>query len=162
MKNSIFLLFAVMFLAACSSEEKTNLVPLNLLKYGLPITIMAPDSADVKKVDMGSILKDVTVKKGEDYFIQIYASQATTNDIARLKSQQLSDVKDNPFFSKILSEDEAGFIYENKLDSTTISHGFNYVYVQADMEYIFQTGLIGTFSLEAVEKMYEAVKQNKK
>ena len=159
MKKLVCLFGIIATIFACSSEEKSNLVPLNLLKYGLPVTIMAPDSADVKKVDMGAILKDVTVKKGDDYFVQIYASQAATNDIARLKAEQLVDVKENPFFSKIVQEEEAGFIYENKIDSTAITYGFSYAYVQGDMEYIFRTGLIGTFTLEQVETMFNAVKQ---
>lgn len=159
MKRFICLFALVWGVMACSNEPQSNLSELNLLEYGLPITVQAPDSAQVKKVDMGSIMKDVTIKYGEDYSIQLYASQATTNDIAKLKAEKLSDIKMNPFFSKIVREEESGFIFETIIDSTTINYGFNYAYVQGDMEYIFSTGLIGTFTLEEVEKMYDAVKQ---
>lgn len=159
MKRFICLFALVWGVMACNNEPQSNLSELNLLEYGLPITVQAPDSAQVKKVDMGSIMKDVTIKYGEDYSIQLYASQATTNDIAKLKAEKLSDIKMNPFFSKIVREEESGFIFETIIDSTTINYGFNYAYVQGDMEYIFSTGLIGTFTLEEVEKMYDAVKQ---
>ena len=161
MKRFVCLLALVWGMIACNSEPQSTLSELNLLEYGLPITVQAPDSAKVKKVDMGSIMKDVSIKHGEDYSIQIYASQATTNDIAKLKADKLNDIKMNPFFSKIVKEEEAGFIFENKIDSSTINYGFNYAYVQGDMEYIFSTGLIGTFTLEEAESMYNAVKQNK-
>lgn len=161
MKRFVCLLALVWGMMACNSEPQSTMSELNLLEYGLPITVQAPDSAKVKKVDMGSIMKDVTIKHGEDYSIQIYASQATTNDIAKLKADKLNDIKMNPFFSKIVKEEEAGFIFENKIDSSTINYGFNYAYVQGDMEYIFSTGLIGTFTLEEAESMYDAVKQNK-
>ncbi len=159
MKKLIGFFAMTLLVYACGSEEKSNLSPLDLTSYDVPVTIMAPDSANVKKMDMGGIMKDVTVKKGEDYYVQIYASQAATNDIAKLKSDQLADIKSNPFFSKIIKEEEAGFIYENKIDSTMTSHGFCYVYVQGDREFVFRTGLVGTFTLEEAEKMYEAVKQ---
>ena len=91
MKRFVCLLALVWGMMACNSEPQSTLSELNLLEYGLPITVQAPDSAKVKKVDMGSIMKDVTIKHGEDYSIQIYASQATTNDIAKLKADKLND-----------------------------------------------------------------------
>lgn len=159
MKNITLLLFAILFFAACESEEKVNLQPLDLLEYGVPVTIMAPDSAEVKKSDFGPFMKDVTVRKGKDYFVQIYASQASTTDIAQLKAQALTEVKGKKYFSKIISEEMAGFIYETKVDSNYIDYGFRYIRVQGSNEFIFQTGLIGPFTLEAVQNMYEAVKQ---
>lgn len=146
-------------LSACASEEQVNFQPLDLLNFGIPVTIMAPDSAQINKSDFGPVMKDITVRKGKDYFIQIYASQAATTDIAKLKAQELAEVKGKKYFSKIVKDEPAGFIYETKVDSNYIDYGFRYVQVQGSNEYIFQTGLIGPFTLEAVENMYDAVQQ---
>ena len=157
MKNFTLLLCSILFLAACETEKKVVLKPLDLLEYGVPVTILAPDSADVKKSDYGPFMKDITIRKGEDYFIQIYASQASTTDVTQLKAQALAEVKGKKYFSKIVSEEPAGFIYETKVDSNYIDYGFRYLKIQGSNEYIFQTGLIGPFTLEAVEDMYKAV-----
>ena len=159
--KKIFLLFlgVALFSVACQKDTQAEWKPKELLQYGLPITILAPDSTIVKSDDLGGgLIKDVTVKGGKDYFIQIYASQAETNDIARLKSDQLSEVKGNRFFSKIINEEADGFLYEMVIDSNTTNYGFRHIRVQGDMEYIFQPGLIGNFTLEQAERMYDAVK----
>lgn len=159
MKNFSFLVVIILFFAACSPEEKVDFKPLDLLKQGIPLTIMAPDSADVKKSDFGPVMKDITIRKGADYFVQIYASQASTSDVSKLKAQELAEVKNKKYFSKIVKDEPMGFIYETKVDSNYIDYGFRYVLIQGSNEYIFQTGLIGPFTLEAVEHMYEAVQQ---
>jgi hypothetical protein len=163
MKKILFLLVTLSVFAACNQEPaQEEWPPLSLLdQTGLPITIMAPDSAVVKMSDMG-ILKDITVKGGDNYYLQIYAASATTNDLAKIKSDKLSEVKSNRYFSKIVREEEAGFIYETKIDSTNINYGFRYALVKGDMEYIFQTGLIGTYELEEIERMYQAVQPVKR
>ena len=146
---------------SCKQEPKTNYIPLDLLNQGVPITIMAPPEPVIKTMDM-KVMKDITIKKDADYYIQLYTSSASTSDLQKLKSEQMEDVKKNPYFSKVISEDPNGFIYEKQLDSTLTSYAFKYVYLQGDQEYIFQTGLIGAFKLDDVQNMYDAVKQEKK
>jgi len=141
-------------IAACSSGTKTT--KLDLMSYGLPIAISAPEASVVEVEDLG-IMKDVTVKNGNEYYIQILSSQASSNDIKRLKSDALAEVKGGKFFSKIIQEDEAGFIFEKQIDES-INYDFRYFRIQGDSEYSFQTGLIGTFTEEQVRKMYASVK----
>ena len=159
MKNFSLLLCTIFFFVACNSEKKVDFKPLDLLNFGIPITIMAPDSAQVKKSDFGPVMKDITIRKGEDYFIQIYASQASSSDVAEVKAQELAEVKSKKYFSKIIKDEPTGFIFETKVDSNYIDYGFRHIRIQGNNEYIFQTGLIGPFTLEAVEDMYEAVQQ---
>ncbi|MDX1665724.1 MAG: hypothetical protein R3350_00760 [Saprospiraceae bacterium] len=147
----------IISLAACQSEDRNNWRPYDLLPHGIPITILAPDSVKVQKVDLAGILNDVTLRGGEDYYIQIYASEAETNDLAKVKAQQLAEVKSNRYFSSIVSEDEDGFVYQTQIDSNTVNYGFRHIRLQGDMEYIFQTGLVGSFTREEAERMYEAV-----
>lgn len=143
---------------SCRQEAADDWKPTSLMPYGVPVTIMAPDSVVVKTSDMGGLLKDITVRGGEDYYIQIYATDAETTDISKIKANQLAEVKSNRYFSRIVREEEPGFIYQTQIDSNNINYGYRYIRVEGDKEYIFQPGLTGIYSLEEVERMYDAVK----
>lgn len=160
MKKSLLFVAAVILIWACQKNDKPNeWVKKDLLEYGIPMSILAPDSAEVNSSDLGGLIQDVTIKKGDNYYIQIYASDAETTDIAKVKANQLAEVKSNRYFSKIVKEELDGFIYETAIDTSNINYGFRYVRVQGDKEFIFQTGLVGTFTEAQVERMYESVKQ---
>ncbi len=160
MRSKFSIALTLLLLVSCKQEPKTNYLPLDLLSHGIPITIMAPPEPDIKVTDL-TVMKDLTIKKDANYYIQLYASSSNTTDVQQLKSERLTDVKKNPYFSKIISEEPNGFIYEKILDSIP-SYAFNYVYLQGDQEYIFQTGLTSLFKLEDVQNMYNAVKQDGK
>lgn len=130
---------------------------LDLLQHGIPFSILAPDSAKVETIDFGSIMKDVSIKKDDDYFVQIFASDANSMDLSVVKQEQLKEVKDQKHFSKIIEESDAGFIYESKKDSSTIYYGFRYVRLQGSKEYILQNGFRGFFTEDQARSMYKAV-----
>lgn len=162
MKNLSIVLCFLVLMGACKSDPTSNLTPLSLLPHGIPITIMAPDSAKVRTMDL-LVQKDITVRGEDGYDLQIFASDATSTDVAKITSELKGEVKNNPYFSKIVEEtDVNGFIYETKLDSTITSYGFQLVRVMGDREYIFQNALVGTFSKEEIQTMYHAVKEKKK
>ncbi len=152
-----FLLFASLVLSSCNSDPASSYNQLDLMGHGVPLIIMAPDSADIKKEDWITS-QSVTIKKGEDYDVQIWISQISSNDLPTLKSKKKTEVEGNRFFSKIVKEDSNGFIFENKLDSATLFYGFCHLVLQGDNEYVFQNGLRGNFTLEQAERMYDAVK----
>jgi len=81
----------------------------------------------------------------------------TTTDMAVLKDDQLREVKKNPFFKEVIFEETNGFIFQKQIDSL-YNYDFRYIKIQGSNEYIFQTGLTGTFSEEDVKEMYESVK----
>ncbi len=149
----IVVLISFSFIVSCGNTVKQE--KLDLMSYGLPIAISAPAEAEVAVDDMG-VWKDVTVKKGDDYFIQILSSKASSLDISKLKNAALDEVKGGRFFSKIIQEEDAGFIFEKKIDEN-INFDFRYFKIQGDSEYSFQTGLIGTFTEEQVRSMYNSV-----
>lgn len=154
MVKKIVAFFLLVFILACNNGPKTE--PLDLMKHGLPIQIKAPADAVVKSNDLG-FYKDVTVKHGDNYFVQIISTSATTTDIATLKNDQLKEVRKNPFYKEVIFEEENGFIFEKQIDST-FNYDFRYIKIQGSNEYIFQTGLTGTFTKEDVKLMYESVK----
>ena len=149
------------FILGCSSDPMAGLSPNNLLQYGVPLTIMTPDSVNIKKEDWGS-MQIVTIKNGKDYDLQIQSSEASSTDAAVIKAQKIIDAKNERYFSKIIKEDENGFVFETQPDSTTNYYGFRFITVQGDREYIIQNGLAGNYTLEQAEFMYEAIKPKKK
>ncbi|MGB3801146.1 MAG: hypothetical protein WA952_15115, partial [Lewinella sp.] len=85
------------------------------------------------------------------------ASNAQTNDMARLKADQLDLVRDNRYFARIVEEEPQGFIFENKIDTTSV-YGFRYIIYRGDREIVFQNSFDGVFNLAEVENMYQSVK----
>jgi hypothetical protein len=160
MLRYILLLSFAVLLSSCQQDTASQWQSTDLLSYGIPVSVMAPDSAQIKANDIaGGLIKDVTIQTGPEYSIQIIASSAETSDIAKIKADQLANVKGNRYFSQIIEEQEDGFVYETAVDSTHTSYGFRYIVVQGEQEIIFQSGLAGTFSLEAIQAMYTAVQQ---
>ena len=158
MKKISFILCIFLIVAACKKDVKTDWKPMDLLQYSVPITILAPDSVDVNAQNLGGVIQDVTLK-APGYSIQIYGTSLETNDLARLKSEQLNEVKGNRFFSRIVQEEENGFIYESVID-TIANYSFRYILPRGDKLYTFQTGIVETYSLPEAKKLYQAVKQD--
>lgn len=156
---SLLAICMAILMIGCKGEGKSagDLKEMDLMSHGMPIKIKVPTGAKVESSDMG-IMKDVTIKADNNYSLQISSGVATTMDPSAIKSQQKSYVKDAAFFDEILEEDNNGFIYRKKISEDRINHDFRYIKIQGDLEYIFQTGLMGHFSLEDVQLMYASVK----
>ena len=155
---TLFVCFLFLFMA-CEKSPKTNYKPLDLLAHGFPITIQAPENPEIKLTDM-TVMKDLTIKKGTDYNVQIYSSSANTTNLNQIKNEHLEEVKSNPYFKKVVTDHPDGFVYEKQVDST-MTYGFKYVYLQGDQEFIFQNGILGIYTLDQVNNMYDAVQQKK-
>lgn len=155
----ILFLFAVVSLGtlACGEEKaESKFAELDLLSHGMPIIIQAPSDPVIKSMNL-AVQKDLTVKKGPDFSLQIYESDALVRDPAAIKARLLYEVQGNKYYQKIVSDDEQGFIYQTAIDSSYINFGFRHFRLQGDKEYVFQTSLGGKFTLEAVQDMYNAV-----
>lgn len=160
MKRIILVSLLALAFVACQQDGASSWPELDLMEKGFPIVVKAPDSAAVKVV-ANAFLNDITIDSPEEnYHIQIYASEAETDDIAIIKSDLILDVRRNPYFSKIMEEDERGFVYELTIDSTNY-YSFRHIHVQGDLEFIFETGLAHTFNLEEAKVLREAVRQEK-
>jgi hypothetical protein len=147
-----------LFLIACETTTPPDLQPLRLLKYNIPFTILAPDSVKVEQEDL-IVQKGVTFRNdAERYFVQLWIREASSGDLAKIKKEELEEVKKDPYFSGLVEEEEEGFIFKKQIDSTHTNYDFRHIKTQGDKEYIFQTGFIGTYTEEEVKSMYEAVK----
>lgn len=161
MISAVKCIVPLLFLCACTATPSTTDTwkTLDLMPYGIPLSVQAPDSAEVHVVRVGAV-EDVSIKNtGQTpYALQLFVQPALTNDIAALKFNQINEVKSNPFFGKIVEEDEQSFIYSlNNQDSSTYS--FRYTHLQADKEYIFTTDFNQSFSLEEIKRLLQAVRQ---
>ena len=142
----------------CTQDPSSKYSKLSLLEYGFPIDIMAPDSPVIKTFDL-VVKKDITIQKGDDYLVQIFMGNATIYDAKRVKDQLLDDFReDNEYFEELILNEDQGFIYKTAVDTLNPNYGFFYVKVQGDKEFIFQPGIMADFSLEEIERMYGAVK----
>lgn len=156
MKIVLQIFLCCILVISCKTDPTKGLQDLDLMSKGLPIKIKAPLDAEIVSNNMG-VVKDVTVQRGDDFYIQIMGSDAITFDKVKLLSEQKELVESGPFFSKIVEESENGFIFEKKIDENNINYDFRVVKIQGDQEYVFQTGLIGRFTEEQARKMYQAV-----
>ncbi len=156
----LYLLVALsyLFLLGCGGDGPEGYTDLDLTTYNIPVTISAPDSATVTSGNLSGLMQDVTISSPANrYAVQVLASDATTNDMARLKAEELELVRGNRYFERIVEEEPQGFIFENKID-TTSAYGFRYIVYRGDREFVFQNSFDGVFSLPEVSKMYESVK----
>lgn len=154
--KSLATLLVVLTIFSCKNEEP-GYPEMSLLQYGMPVDIKAPEGATVKSTDLG-LMKDVSVKAGDDYFVQIFSSEVTDTDPAAVYNRLIEEVRGGQFYSKIVEEMEnEGFIFEKKIGDKT-NYDFRHFKIIGDTEYIFQTGFLGTFTEDDVRKMYHSVK----
>ena len=158
MPHRFWLLFLAPLLWSCESAEHSEYAPLDLTEYNIPVTIHAPDSAQVQSQSLSGVIDDVTIRSAADrYAVQVLANAARTSDVARLKADQLELVRDNRYFARVVEEEPQGFIFENKIDTTSV-FGFRYIIYRGDREIVFQNSFDGVFTLDEVRSMYESVK----
>ncbi len=155
-KSVVLGLIAFFMLISCSTNKK-EMKALDLMSYGVPLKVKAPEGTKVEVKDM-SIYKDITLKDGKDYFVQIISTSATTNDISKIKEERLAEVKQNPFFHKVILDEKNGFVFEKQITDSTFNYDFRYIKLQGDNQFTFQTGLFGLFTKYQVLNMYNSVK----
>ena len=151
-----FGVFLCLVIISCNSEGK-EYPPLDLLSHGLPIKIKAPEDVEIKFQDLG-ILKEMTVENAEDYALLISASETSSLDISKVLGEQKEIIEASPYFSQIIEEEEAGFIFEKKIDDDYINYDFRYVRLRGENKYIFRAGLSRQYTLDEVKAIYRSVK----
>ncbi len=156
MKYFFYILVCGFLFFSCQKDAAVQLKPLDLLSYGFPISVMAPDSAQVKKSSLGGIIEELTIVGDNNYGLLVQSSSATIIDVEKIKNEEISDVKEGRFFSKIIREDDAGFIYETAIDSSNVSYEFFYVKIQGDKDFRFRTPYTGTYSQDEALRIYES------
>ncbi len=148
--------FLLLTLSLSCEPKGPELTPLDLLSQGLSLKINAPEGVEIKATDLG-LIKDVTVKNDEGYSIQIFESEARVLDATQVVSSLKEEIRNSKYFSKFISEDDHGFIFEKRVDENYINYDFRHIKIRGDKQYIIQTGLSTQFTLDEVEIMYQSV-----
>lgn len=144
---------------ACNKGNDVALVQTDLLEHGIPLDVNIPANAKITKGSFGSV-QEVYIQDSSSFFnIQIKAIPAGTSDVTVSKAEEMTYVRQDPYFSKLVQEDRDGFIYENNVDSTLISYHFKYCVLQGGKTFVFENSQSSSPSLEEAKFMYEAVKQ---
>lgn len=154
MTKYIAILFSLMIIIGCGSKS-AKYPSTDLLKHGFSISVKAPADAKIASDDLG-VMKELTIQSGEEYNIQILKSNSNTSVVADALNGQMKMVKSDRYFTKVIEEHDNGFIFEKDIDGN-VNYDFRYIKLIGDQEYIYQTGMMGTFTEEAVRTMYESV-----
>jgi len=154
-KYLILIIFGGLFFLQCKTDKSANYPSKDLLKHGFAISVKAPENAEIKSDDFG-IMQELTIKSGDEYNVQILKSVTNTTNLKEALDGQMKLVKGDAYFSKIIEEYENGFIFEKKIDDN-INYDFRYIKLVGEDEYVYQTGMIGTYTEESVREMYKSV-----
>jgi len=150
----IGILFSVLLLS-CGGQGG-GFAETNLIEHGVPLTIFAPDSIDVKRSSIG-FQEDVTIDGGEDYSVQIFISDAISSQMTSTLRGHRENVESNPFFDGYVEEGESGFVYRNRIDSNNVAYGFRHIVLMGGKEYVFQEAMLSAFNEDQAIEMYKAV-----
>jgi|GEM_PF-622332 len=153
---SVIISITLISLMSCGPKAP-KLVPLDLLSEGLPLKINAPADVEIVATDLG-IMKDVTVKNGESYNIQIIETEANSLDAAVRIDAIKEEIKASEFFAEIIKEEADGFIYKKVIDENYVNFDFRHVKIRGDKQYVIQAGLSTQYTEDEIEIMYNSVK----
>ena len=156
---TLVLLVLMIAVWGCGSDSD-GMSETSLLEYGVPITILAPDSLEVNRSSI-AFQEDITVKGPDDFSIQIFVGDAVVDDLPKAIQAHRESVQENPFFHAFTEEMPDGFIFENRIDTTHTTFGFRHVRLMGGKEYVFQEPLIGSLSEEQARHLYESVSYRK-
>lgn len=148
-------IFIGAILAIGCGSKTANYPSTDLLKHGFSISVKAPADAKIASDDLG-VMKELTIQSGVEYNVQILKSNSNTNIVKDAVNGQMRMVKSDRYFTKVIEEYDNGFIFEKDIDGN-INYDFRYIKLIGDQEYIYQTGMIGTYTEEAVRTMYDSV-----
>lgn len=134
-----------------------KLVPLDLLSEGIPLKINAPKDVEVVASDLG-IIKDVTIKNGDGYNIQIIETEANALDAKVIAESIKAEIQSSKFFDSLILEEGDGFIYKKVIDENYVNYDFRHVKVRGDKQYVIQSGLSTQYTEDQIRIMYNSVK----
>ena len=159
MKYFLYSMFIAAFcLLSCSADPSNQWEETNLIEYGVPLKIQAPDSIEVKVGKLGD-MQDATIKGPGGYSLQIFGMNISTTQLSTLVSEQRDLVQDEAYFKKFEDEWPAGFMYSTQIDSSKVSYDFRHIKVQGDKQYVFQAGIYGSKSKEQIQRLITAVRE---
>ncbi len=150
-----------------NSLADMKLTELNLTDKGIPVTIQAPEGAEVKdgmfKGEFGGIkMLDYEIVKGE-FVMEISMDDAKeTRSIKQIINDAKETAQTEEGFIKFVKEETNGFIYKVKIDDNE-DYKFHYVLMKDDKAIEFTEGLklFTEFTQKDAETLYNIAKNAK-
>ena len=133
-----------------SNSNNEQWYPLNL-----PSKCLTYGDVDKLKITIRP-LKGKDEKSWFELIVQNLPSES--EDLAWNKYLQIEDVRNNVYFTRIMEENENGFIYELVPRDKPTYH-FRYVIVQGSQLYVISTALGSELTMEQTRELFEAVIQ---
>ena len=150
-------------LLGCSESgwKKEDLAPLDLVKYGIPITLQAPKGATVEVNCPKSKAIDnmcLAIKTNKFHVRVDMLGKEYLLDSAKTKGLERIQAKGN--FGDLVLNEENGFVYQTKGDAKGKSYHFFYVIVRDSLqiELTDYEAVANKFTESEAKFMYEAVK----
>ncbi|MFN9381421.1 MAG: hypothetical protein ACK6BQ_15885, partial [Bacteroidota bacterium] len=114
----------------------------SLLSYGITMYVNIPKDVDINRRIVGNITEVIVKGKDEKSWFELIVQNlpSESEDLAWNKYLQIEDVRNNVYFTRIMEENENGFIYELVPRDKPTYH-FRYVIVQGSQLYIISTAL---------------------
>ncbi|NND09430.1 MAG: hypothetical protein HKN87_23905 [Saprospiraceae bacterium] len=150
-------ILSLTFLNCGDPSDVSSWSEKDLLEYGIPMTLVMPDSAKVNIVEWG-IQKDITLVGDDWYNLQLFSARASTHDKKKLKAELLENVQQGRFFSEVTIDEEDGFVFAIQID-TLLNYDFRHVKIQGDQEYIFQAGMSSSYDKDQINQLYQIAKE---
>ena len=158
---SLILIASLGLLQNCSNAKAPHKKgTTSLLSYGIPLYVNIPKDAHINRRIVGNITEVIIKGKEEKSWFELIVQNlpSESDDLAWNKYLQIEDVRNNVFFTRILEENENGFIYELVPKDKPTYH-FRYVIVQGSQLYVISSALGSELTIEQVRELYQSVEQ---
>jgi hypothetical protein len=152
--------FAAGLFAACDAGEPAKLVATDLTEKGIPISIQAPEGAEISE-SMIALETALDVRKDEfNLMVELYVdNRHASGDAKTIAAEQKELASKGDDFARMLVEEDHGYLYATKSDSGEDFH-FLFVRVLEGKEIHFSEALTLFPQKEKdVRVMYDAVKK---
>ena len=132
----------------------------SVISYGIPSYVNIHKDVDINRRIVGNITEVIVKGKDEKSWFELIVQNlpSESEDLAWNKYLQIEDVRNNVYFTRIMEENENGFIYELVPRDKPTYH-FRYVIVQGSQLYVISTALGSELTMEQTKELFEAVIQ---
>ncbi len=157
---TLYLWFIIIMITSCGSPKKDNHNQgTDLMKYGIPVTLLVPENAAITKGTTGRT-DNVYIKNDSGYNMHVLMADARSGSVGTIVAERKKDIVSSPDFIKIIEEYPDGFYYEKYGSDASTGYDFFLVQIVGDKEVQFQGGLAVNFSEAVVKQMIKSIRKN--
>jgi len=156
---SLWFIILITSLSCNGPKQDKKSVGTDLMKYGIPVSVMVPENSEITKGKTGRT-SDVYIKNDSGYNMHILMADARSGSVGTIVTERKKDIVGSPYFIKIIEEYPDGFYYEKFESDASTGYDFFIVQIVGDKEIQFQGGLAVNFSEAVVKQMIKSIRKN--